>query len=430
MAELKTDPFMIDVNIASSLEMQKHMTDYVDLITAFPDETVLSAEYWHMDSHSDPISSKINFYKQLNNKELDIQTLKTNSPDKTDADKLYNKNIRDQLPPDLHLSTDSGVYGQPEVSGDSAKTLRTKFTKTWVPVKPGVEHEGADGRWEIVKDEPAEVELPVMDQTQLQQEPTEVQSQFGMEDMSPWFILWWYEKFTTAHRAIKQDLVELLGEENEYFVKFSDSVGQLKNIADSHDSCTIPVYDTSAEAYGENSIPSVIPGVAKYNVKPETLTLTTDLGKAVNSIYRTNMFNHLDDASKDTVVNNLAELPTNSHGVNLMNDAEHPKRILRFTELVREEIKKHLKGLYDVLELLSTKENYMVTGKPRQVLMKIETHTQAMDLFKNKIKKFSLSADATVASTRYGKKSYVNRKSNNATYLAVKGVTEQPESED
>ena len=100
MAELKTDPFLIDVNIASSLDMQKHMTDYVDLITAFPDETVLSAEYWHMDSHSDPISSKIDFYKQLNNNELDVQGLKTNTPPKTDSDKLYNKNIRDQLPID------------------------------------------------------------------------------------------------------------------------------------------------------------------------------------------------------------------------------------------------------------------------------------------------------------------------------------------
>ena len=429
MAELRTDPFLIDINVTSSLEMQKHMIDYVDLITAFPDETVMSNEYWHMDSHSDPISSKIDFFKKLDKGELNLSEMVSNKPPKTDDEKLYNKNIRDQLTDELHLTTDDGIYGKPTVSGDQAKAKRTKFTKTWIPVKESVTHEGADGRWSVEKLEPEEVSVPVMDRTQMQQEATEVQTAFGMKDMSPWFIMWWLEKFNSSHRVIIKDLREVLGEDNEYFVKFSDSVGQLKNMSDTYDDSTIPMYDTSVEAYGDNSIPSKIPSVTKYNTKPETISLAVDLAKETTEIYRTNMFCHLDDASRDTVVNKLAQLPTESHGVNMMNDAEHPKRILKFMDIIREEIQKHLKGLYDVLEFLSTKENYMVVGKPRQILMKVESHTQAMDLFKNKIKLLNVPDNTLTASSRYGKSSYINNRSTNAQYLAVDGVKETP-SED
>lgn len=426
MAELKTDPFLIDLNVTSSLEMQKHMTDYVDLITAFPDETVLSHEFWHMDSHSDPISSKIDFFKKLDSGELNLAEMITNKPAKTDDKKLYNKNIRDQLNSDIHLTTDDGLYGLPTVSGDEAKGKRTKFTKTWVPVQDGVTHEGADGMWKVEKQPPEEVSLPVMDRTQMQQEETEVQSAFGMKDMSAWFILWWMEKFKTSHKVIRDDLKELLGDDNEYFVNFSESVGQLKNLTDTHDDSTTPLYDVSVEAYGDSSIPSKIPGIGRYNTKPETLSLTSDLCKESTQIYRSNMIGHLDDASRDVVVNTLAQIPTESHGVNLMNDCEHPKRILKFIDVIGEEVKKHLKGLYEVLELLSTKENYQVAGKPRQILMKVESQTQAMDLFKNKIKLLNASSSALTASSRYGKSTYVNNRGKNVDYLAVGGIIETP----
>ena len=135
------------------------------------------------------------------------------------------------------------------------------------------------------------------------------------------------------------------------------------------------------------------------------------------------MVNHLDDASTDTVKTLLAELPTNSHGCNLIHDVEHPKRITRFIETIRTEIENHLKGLYDVLELLSNRENYMVTGKPRQILTKVENFTTSMDLFKNKIKVYNLTdCDKTLA--RYGKGTFYNKQYENTDSLASPGVKE------
>ena len=141
------------------------------------------------------------------------------------------------------------------------------------------------------------------------------------------------------------------------------------------------------------------------------------------------MFNHADDASKDVIVTNKAELPTNSHGCNLVHDAEHPKRIMRFIDIIREELKTHLKGLYDVLELLSNRENFMTAGKPRQILMKVETFTQSVDMFKNKIKSFELSND-DITQTKFGKSTSYNNQYNNVGLLAVSNVTEEPSDQE
>ena len=195
MAEIRTDPHLIDVNIATSLAFQKHMTDYIDMVEAFPDETVLSHIYAHMESHSDPISSKIEFYKQLNSKTVKIDESVTGKiSSKVTEEQLYNKNIRDQLSNDVQLVTDEGAYGEPSVSGDKTKVKLTEYTKVWVPESDGVTHANSNGKWTVNQDEPEEQEVEVFDQTEMQKEPFQLESEFGMEDMSPRFILWWMEK--------------------------------------------------------------------------------------------------------------------------------------------------------------------------------------------------------------------------------------------
>ena len=88
-----------------------------------------------------------------------------------------------------------------------------------------------------------------------------------------------------------------------------------------------------------------------------------------------------------------------------------------------------MKGLYDVLELLSDRENHMVVGKPRQILMKVEKFTKSVDLFKNKIKSYNLT-DEDMTLTRFGKASHYNNQYKNVDYLAVPGVVESPPPEE
>lgn len=424
MAETRIDPMLIDINLVSSIGFQKHMTDYVDMLLTFPDEVMANIVYWHTYSHSDPTSSKIEFFKQLNNKELKTKEPEnnTNIPSKTTEEKLYNKNIRDQLLPNQFLSTSDGIYGEPEVNGETTKTKVKPYIKTWESVQ-GDQEITSDGNWTIQNEEPAENQAPVVDRTQFQQEEIELQDTFGMEDMSAWFKLWWMEKFNSSHEIIKRDLRELLGDDNEYFVNFSESVGQLKNLTDTQNTSTTPVIDANVEAFGDKSLPNIIPGVAAYITKPENVGLAAEISTLTNKTFRTNIMTHMDDCSRDEVVPLLAELPVNPHGCNLIHDSEHPKRMSQFIETVREEIENHLKGLYDVLELLSNRENYIVMAKPRQILLKVEQFTKCVDLFKNKIKSYTLT-DEDMTLSRFGKATHFNNQYKNVDYLAVPGVVE------
>lgn len=69
----------------------------------------------------------------------------------------------------------------------------------------------------------------------------------------------------------------------------------------------------------------------------------------------------------------------------------------------------------------------MTSGKPRQILCKVENFTMSMDLFKNKIKVNNLTeCDKTLG--RYGKGTFYNDQYKNTDYLAPRGVEEiQPD---
>lgn len=416
---------MIDINLVSSVDMLKQLTDYVNILQQFPDETALNHVYWHMNSHSDPISSKIDFFKRLNDGEVVLNgNMNGVEQAKTNEKHLQNKNIRDQLEPDHHLVTKDGtVTGDPVISGDRADVNTYKTDVLWKPVQPGVDHVNSNNEWHEETEVTQLVRASVDDSSDFQRTDTTYSETFGMADMSAWFVLWWMERFYTSHDVVKRDLVQLLGDDNEYFVKFSESVGQLKNIRDSYNTSTMAIGDLQVNALQDDSVPTTITGVAKYCTKQETNTLADELSKKTNQLYRRNMFSHCDDCSRDVVINKLLEIPTSSHGCNLIHDAEHPKRMTRFVDTVRDEIRLHLQDLYKVLELLSNRENYMVTGKPKQIHMKVEGFTHSVDLLKNRIESHDKN-EQEVTISRYGKYTHYNKRYKNVNYLAVPGVEE------
>ena len=429
MAELRTDPYFIDINLVTSLDMLQQLTDYVDTLTTFPDETAINHMYWHTLNHSDPITSRTEFFRLLNNNQLPVKDNADGvKQHKTDITKLQNKNIRDQLHDAHHLVTQSGdKYDQAKVTDDHVDVNVIRTEKTWTPIHEGEIHENSNGTWSIKPLPEDRKQVNVHDHTQVQQQQLGLSEEFGMQDMSAWFKMWWMEKFYSSHRVIKDELRQVLGDDNEYFVNFSESVGQLKNIKDSYNINTTPVGDLNVDSLQDDSIPSTITSVAKYCTKQETNTLADELSKKTNIIFRKNIFSHCDDSSRDVVINKLLQLPTASHGCNLIHDAEHPKRMTKFNETVREQVRLHLRGLYDVLELLSNRENYMVVGKPKQIMMKVEGFTQSVDLLKNKIFSYD-KTEGDVTTTQFGKRTHYNRQFRNVDYLAIKGVTENDQS--
>jgi hypothetical protein len=429
MAIQTLDPFIIDINLVSSTDLQKHLSDYTSLLTAFPDESALNSLYWHTDSHSDPITSKIEFFKQLNSGEI---KLKDNNDgivkDKSSPADIRNKNIRDQLNDNSHLSTSTGgIYGEPVISGDNVDIVNKGYDKEWKPLSPEQTHANANAEWSvtnIVSDKKQEIIIPPLED---QYTTIELSGEFGMKDMSAWFISWWIEKFRTAHEVIKRDLIELLGEDNEYLVDFSESVGQLKNLDMYEDTSTLPVYDDSVEAIPNHSIPSTTSSIALYCASEDSKQLISDLSKETNKVFRGNLMQMIEDPSRDEPITSImTPLDHNktSHGLNFVSDYSHNTRMIIFIETVHTAIQEHLKGLWKVLELISNRENIMVQGKPAQISLKVEEYTHAVDLLKNKIKKFS-ATKGEIIEPKFGRLTRLQQTYTNTQVLGVPGVIEE-----
>jgi hypothetical protein len=131
------------------------------------------------------------------------------------------------------------------------------------------------------------------------------------------------------------------------------------------------------------------------------------------------MVNMMEDPSRDELVTGvMPSFSSDSHGNNLVNDQLHFSRMYQQVEVVDAAIREHLKGLYDVLMLLSDRENYMVVNKPKQIMMKVENFTLAVDLFKNRIKSYELTDD-DITISRYGKSAGYNNTGSNDSKLAI-----------
>lgn len=411
----------MDLNVMSSSDMLAQMSDYIDTLLTFPNEQTLNIIYWHINSHSDPITSKIDFFKKLNSGEIQIK----DNPDgakkrELDPDKFKNVNFRAQLPDGMNVSSESGdIYGSVAYDAGSGTipATSTTTTRTWKSQTDDDVH--ADGEW-VVEAATKPEKKPVTKLLDIQDTGPELKSTFGMNDMTAWFKMWWIEKFKTAHEVVKRDLRELLGGDNEYFVNFSESVGQLKNITDAWDASTLPIWDLNVEAYGaQYSTPSVIPGVGAYNTKMNSKVLSTQLSKHTNTVFRSNLIELMDDPSRDAIIPGpIASFSTTSHGVNLVSDFMHPSRLTGAVGDIQEAIEAHLKGLYKVLELISNKSNNMMQSKHRQILMNVEGSTTAVDTLKNKISDYTKDTDETTH-TRYGKYTKYNNNQSNATKLGA-----------
>jgi hypothetical protein len=133
----------------------------------------------------------------------------------------------------------------------------------------------------------------------------------------------------------------------------------------------------------------------------------------------------MENPSKDELeLGPLVSFPSMSHGNNLVHDSQHPNRIWGAAETITTVISEHLKGLYDVLDLLSNRENFMVVGKPKQIFLKVEGFTQAVDSLKHRVHTYDSSVDR-VTNSRYGKYSRFNNNEKNAARLAVDHRSEE-----
>ena len=412
MSNQKLDPFYIDIGFATSVEFQARLTDYVSVIENFPNEAALSSIYRHTDSHSDPITSKIEFWKDFATGALDLRTPDGGQPENFDRKKLVNKNFRDQLRPGDQPVTDrGGTYDNVEIDDELSDnsgsiSVRTKVVeRKWVPVSDEQDEFLGNGKWET--EEKADIQsIPVTGPLDIQKSELDVDRTYDPTAAGKWMLFYWIEKFRTAHPVIQRDVKQLLGENNLYFRDFSESIGSLKNITNYFDTSTLPVWDADVNALGEQySTPTTVNSVANYITKSEARAVNSELSRQTNRVYRSNMQGLFDDAYRDNVVIFSPAAPNQlpAHGSNLVTDMSYYSMMTNMIESIISIVQQHTLVLYGVLEVLSNRENYMQAQVPKSILMKVEDFTVAVDLLKNRIKLHNAPDTSATVHTRYGK---------------------------
>lgn len=373
------DPYLVDSNINSTIDIQKKTSNYVDVISEYDDEVVISNTKWYNECTPDPVTDDIDFYLQLNNKTFKV--LENNRgglklEDITTEDKLDKKNIKDELTNVQRLVTDES--GNPKKSGDN------------VSARIDVIVPNENGTSSTV--ETKEIQVPITPEYDKEVE-VNLQSEVGYDDLEVEFVMYWLDKFRCAHRQVQADVRDSLSSEDvHYYMDFSESIGQLENVDFLGDG------STTIQPFDQDSIlvppPVVHNSVVDYILTDQTKELSTEFSKKTSSLFRRNMIKLQDDASTDEINTDstketVVSLSTAPHGINLIPDTQHKSRMNNVRSDIVSIIKEFLgeDGLDRVYRYMKNEgsDSNRQTVPKVQINMKIESSRVDVDLFKNKI---------------------------------------------
>lgn len=378
--EAKTfDPYLVDSNVSSTIDIQKKTSNYVDVISEYDDEVVISNTKWYNECTPDPITSDIDFFLQLNNKTFKVLDnnkggLKLESIT-TDKD-LDKKNIKDELTNVQRLVTDES--GNPKKSGDNVSARIDVI----VP----------DDNGTSFTTETKEIQVPITPEYDKDVD-INLQSEVGYDDLEVEFVMYWLDKFRSAHHQVQSDVKDNLSSEDaHYYMDFSESIGQLENVDFLGDSSTtIQPLDMDSELIPP---PVMHNSVIDYILPDQTKELSTEFSKKTSALFRKNMIKLQEDASTDEINTDatketIISLSTAAHGINLIPDTQHRSRMNNVRSDVVSIIKEFLgeDGLdrvYRYIKNFGSDTNRQTVPKV-QINMKIESSRVDVDLFKNKI---------------------------------------------
>ena len=186
-------------------------------------------------------------------------------------------------------------------------------------------------------------------------------------NFNPDFLVFWVDKYHVAHDAVKKELNDILGENNIFFKEFSESIGCLKHAEFIKERSTLNIIDTDSAIL---DIPYQYNGTTNQIVDDQTKIATLNLSKFTNAVFKQNIA-HLGEPQKQegdgtTSQQQTFTSSTKTHGLNLVVDYEHYKRMkFVITDVVR--------VIHDDLKDLKTALSF------------IENHIEDQSVFKDTI---------------------------------------------
>jgi len=199
------------------------------------------------------------------------------------------------------------------------------------------------------------------------------------------FIMYWIDKYNSAHYQVKAKVNELLGDNNVYFKDFSESMGALSNFLWDKNRTTVPTYDADTAL---TDVPFPYNSTIHYILDYPTKEFSLYMSKCTGSVFNHN--NRIIGEIEKMKSDGTSELPKNvfkstlAHGGSLAVDKEHYGRMKTLAGEILTIIEQDLKELKSAFRLLKESTNNLQINK-ELINISVEDIKTNVSILKNKL---------------------------------------------
>jgi len=199
----------------------------------------------------------------------------------------------------------------------------------------------------------------------------------GFANMDAQFVAKHLENFRSSLELVQRQVYSTIGKTG-YFQPVSDSIGLFARIGNNiYDDSTCSISDINS---GVMPIPSY-QGISIANkVSPTANIVNLSLSKICNSVHRSNI----------NPIQEKVNISTNSHGQNLVPDAQHVKRMNDINSTLYQNLQQNLGGFFNVVDFYnrfnsSDVNSNFISVPPFVINVNIEGAIQQQDILQRKV---------------------------------------------
>lgn len=351
-------PQLIDTSLTNSFDFHIAATKFGKVVDEYTDYVAAVYIWNHSKQTGDPIADEAQFFAELN---LGVLNTKTNQRGTISG----NIKSRTQLGywlakldtllrvGETWIRTDSGIPETQKISDNKSRYHAINlFT--------------GDERWIEYDSEESIVNV-------VNEKVDTLKTEWGIDNMSQEFMLYWYDKFHKAHDKVKEEYKKLIEDDViDYFTEFSDSIGTLARTFEGVDATAIPILDLNFKVL--DTVPSVVPPQISDKLDKKTQLLLLEMSQKTNAIHRRNIIQVMDTISTQN----------KNHSENLTSDYLHWIRSKIAAPTMQGIIGDTIGQVFTILNFTRMAKNSQTVGSPIYDIV-IEDSMARVNFSKNRV---------------------------------------------
>jgi hypothetical protein len=290
-------PLLADNNYQNTIDFHVAATTFLKILDSYLNEVATGYAHNFSQYTVDPITKEAQFFVNLNNGTLDLTTLESG----------INPNIAGTLT----VKIDSKLLSNEIWKTDETNTVNSRLNNgviEWLAIST----QSNTTRW-------VPIEQNVIDL--VKKYTSQLKTNYNIKQMNDEFILYWIEKFQTAHELVKQTYKNIVTDSTQdMFTNFSDSIGILARISENIDTTVIPLSDPDFSI--SNVIPRSYNAILDDKIDSATKSMALQMNIFNSVLFRLNLIKVINTISTSSV----------THGENLVTDELDYKRVLKIVD--------------------------------------------------------------------------------------------------